>query len=517
MRWFPRLLAPLIFVLAGAVAWGQPVPPPALSRSSNLADVPNKSAGLTNLGLRYASNRAPLPTDDTAHGNLPTSLWLNPLDGQVYNMVDGTANNASWTKMIVPATPGDAGGTPLASYGVCRVVGAYTGNLFTLTRTSDSTTLTAPQGVDTCVNPAPLDAFCANTTCFVSTLNDQSGNGFDCVGVAATGPQWMPNAAINGRRAIRWAAIPHTLLSQTATFKFCTAAGVTTWNPGAYSFVFAGQFAMTSAGPSTLFTDSTSGFGWASSGNVNQRVAIVYGTGATLGVAIPATPVVVGYTAANGAGGNKLSVNNDYAAVFGSVIAAKTGLIVGGSAAYQRMDMLSLTLYATPLTAPQMLNVRASAAAQFKIPPQCCDVVVSVHGDSLLTGDGALTGVPLPTRAVAMQNIPVKLYNFTVFGNVLLGAAPSILAAAAQDLNLVLEPEREAVSGGHRGRRQRYPFGNSGARADFRHPGVDLHAPVGASEHEDHADDHAVANHDPRQPDLPGATATTERHRDRQL
>jgi hypothetical protein len=307
--------------------------------------------------------------------------------------------------------------------------------LFTVTRTSDSTTQAAPQSTNGCADPAPLDTFCANTVCFISTLNDQSGNAFDCVGTAANGPQWMPNIVINGQRAIRFPSVPHTIGSLTTVAKLCTAEGVTSWSTSSYSIVFAGRVSL-SAGPASLFTDSPASAGFSTAGN--NHVAAIFGSGGIAPqLAIPVTPITLGFTTIGGVGGAKLWVGNDFAVANTVALGTKTGLILGtASTQYQRMDLLSFTLYATPLTDAQMLNVRTSVAGQWKIPPQCCDFIVSVHGDSLNTGDGSVTQVGYPNRAIELQNTPVKMYNFSTFGNNLVGNG-GILALATTDMNLI--------------------------------------------------------------------------------
>ncbi len=75
-----------------------------------------------------------------------------------------------------------AGGTPcIAAHSTTRALyNAYAGNLYQVRRSSDSTTrnigVLTTGGV---ANAAAQDSFCANTTCVITVLYDQSGRGND--------------------------------------------------------------------------------------------------------------------------------------------------------------------------------------------------------------------------------------------------------------------------------------------------------------------------------------------------
>jgi len=82
-----------------------------------------------------------------------------------------------------PTRPCDiyaAGGTPcVAAHSTVRALySAYNGNLYQVRRTSDNTTKNIPVlSAGGLANSAVQDTFCAGTTCFISTIYDQSGNG----------------------------------------------------------------------------------------------------------------------------------------------------------------------------------------------------------------------------------------------------------------------------------------------------------------------------------------------------
>ncbi len=106
-----------------------------------------------------------------------------------------------------------AGGTPcVAAHSTTRALyGAYNGPLYQVRRSSDNTTRDI--GVLTTggyANAAAQDSFCANTTCLITVIYDQSGRGNHLtqapVGGAAGGPDNLANATaapttLNGNRA----------------------------------------------------------------------------------------------------------------------------------------------------------------------------------------------------------------------------------------------------------------------------------------------------------------------------
>ena len=73
-----------------------------------------------------------------------------------------------------------SGGTPcVAAHSTTRALySAYTGPLYQVRRGSDSTTLNiAPLSAGGVANAASQDSFCANTTCLITIIYDQSGRG----------------------------------------------------------------------------------------------------------------------------------------------------------------------------------------------------------------------------------------------------------------------------------------------------------------------------------------------------
>jgi hypothetical protein len=106
-----------------------------------------------------------------------------------------------------------AGGTPcVAAHSTTRAMyGAYTGALYQVKRLSDNTTrdigVTSAGGY---ADSAAQDSFCANTTCLITIIYDQSGKGNNLTqapaGGAAGGPDNLANATaapttLNGHKA----------------------------------------------------------------------------------------------------------------------------------------------------------------------------------------------------------------------------------------------------------------------------------------------------------------------------
>lgn len=87
------------------------------------------------------------------------------------------------TGSLVAAGPCDiyaSGGTScIAAHSTTRALySAFSGALYQVKRNSDSTTTTiAPLTAGGVANAAAQDTFCANTTCLITTIYDQSGNG----------------------------------------------------------------------------------------------------------------------------------------------------------------------------------------------------------------------------------------------------------------------------------------------------------------------------------------------------
>jgi non-reducing end alpha-L-arabinofuranosidase len=94
-----------------------------------------------------------------------------------------------------------SGGTPcVAAHSTTRALfGAYTGPLYQVRRSSDNTTTNiSPLSAGGVANAATQNSFCAGTSCVITEIFDQSGNGNNLTqalgGGAAAGPDGLANA-----------------------------------------------------------------------------------------------------------------------------------------------------------------------------------------------------------------------------------------------------------------------------------------------------------------------------------
>ncbi|KAJ7435414.1 alpha-L-arabinofuranosidase [Mycena latifolia] len=133
---------------------------------------------------------------------------------------------------LVTAGPCDiyaSGGTPcVAAHSTTRALfNAFTGSLYQVKRSSDSTTLNiAPKSAGGVANAAAQDSFCAGTTCVITTIFDQTGRGNHLTqapaGGAAGGPDNLASATaapvtLNGQKAYGVFIAPGTGYRNDAT------------------------------------------------------------------------------------------------------------------------------------------------------------------------------------------------------------------------------------------------------------------------------------------------------------
>lgn len=117
----------------------------------------------------------------------------------IYGCVRALAFSLVITSSGVAAGPCDiysAGGTPcIAAHGTTRALyDDYDGALYQVQRNSDGSTIDIePLSAGGVANATPQDDFCAGTTCVITIIYDQSGNGNDLTqappGGAASGPE----------------------------------------------------------------------------------------------------------------------------------------------------------------------------------------------------------------------------------------------------------------------------------------------------------------------------------------
>jgi hypothetical protein len=116
---------------------------------------------------------------DTTYSNTATK-WQEYLDGQTYGKPPFTLA-ISWEEAPLATAILDGYTTGLrAVYAVAWMNSSYTGNCIRVRRASDSTEQDIGfDGVD--LDTSAITTFCTGTNCFLRTVYDQSGNGYDVV------------------------------------------------------------------------------------------------------------------------------------------------------------------------------------------------------------------------------------------------------------------------------------------------------------------------------------------------
>jgi hypothetical protein len=111
-----------------------------------------------------------------------------------------------------------SGGTPcVAAHSSTRALyGSYTGSLYQVLRSSDNATADiAPLSASGVANASAQDSFCADSTCLISIIYDQSGHGNHLSQAPAGGAAQGPN--VNGKDYLAGATgAPVTLNGQKA-------------------------------------------------------------------------------------------------------------------------------------------------------------------------------------------------------------------------------------------------------------------------------------------------------------
>jgi hypothetical protein len=127
-----------------------------------------------------------------------------------------------------------AGGTPcVAAHSTTRALyAAYNGPLYQVRRSSDNSTANiSPLSAGGVANAAAQDSFCANTTCVITVIYDQSGHGNNLTqapgGGAARGPDNLANATaapvtVGGQKAYGVYVAPGTGYRDDATSGIAT-------------------------------------------------------------------------------------------------------------------------------------------------------------------------------------------------------------------------------------------------------------------------------------------------------
>lgn len=108
-----------------------------------------------------------------------TLIWIASASAQIVQF-SGAATSTPSAQYLVQQY-----GTPGLLLSVTKENSAYGGNCMTVRRASGGTQVLGWINTKQC-DTTTFDSFCAATTCFLDTWNDQSGNGLDCVQATTT-------------------------------------------------------------------------------------------------------------------------------------------------------------------------------------------------------------------------------------------------------------------------------------------------------------------------------------------
>jgi hypothetical protein len=362
-----------------------------------------------------ASLRNPLPSDDTTAGYVVGNQWFGT--GPVlWSAKRVTAGNANWQPLPFVTRAGDSVAGPLVVYGTKLLVSAYSGNAVQLTRASDSTTKNVGF-IAGMLDTGTGDAFCAGTTCQMTTLYDQSGNGYNCTASTANAPVWSTTNVIAGTRTIVFNSNPHALVNLPATLSYCTISASMSWVPSTATFFIAG---IHPAGleSRTLVSTIDNSRGWLNGYNQSGLATIGYGSNCM--TYIENEPSVLSISASSSTF-NCYSGNYSSSQGYASQSTFTGGVIGGSSSSFPgTMDMTGFLLWGSTLNAAQVATVQASLYSMFSIPPQFNDKWV-VLGDSMSSGEASLLNNTWARLTLPQLSRPIRLYNHSLFGQMITG------------------------------------------------------------------------------------------------
>ena len=366
-------------------------------------------------------------TDDTTFGYAANNLWF--YNNQFWLAITTTnAGFADWQiQTSISAPMLDLVSGAQGAYGVFRLRNAYAGFAFQVTRSSDSTTLNIPFGVDGVASWSMVDAFCLGTSCGVSDWYDQSGNGYDLTQATFSSmPEILGghsgklrsisfNGVIDGARTLENTALTVSDVSNSS--EFIVGRGLQSGNNlGSTMF--------------QLGDPTYKLFAWSDSAN-NGVKWFCCGSGISLNVGMPAQDQVF-YWNVN-AGTVSVTQNNKTATSGFSVSsAASTGLRIGSTSiisAPTQYEMLAFVVYQSSLSAANQQLATEALYQATGIQPQMQNVLV-LKGDSIMgaTTTGATT-LTLPMQvALNTQN---TVYSYAAPGETLQSVLSTLASYAS--------------------------------------------------------------------------------------
>lgn len=382
--------------------------------TSDTIPVINGGAGDTTSGgiAGLPVNRQPLSTDDTTKGYAINNQWTLGKDAWV--AIGTSSAYANWQIQSRNSAPlaNLISVAPVGAYGVYRLNSNYAGNAFTVTRVSDSTTLNVPFDVTGIANWSLVDAFCLGTTCGVTTLNDQSGNGYDLTATYAN--SWrIEGGYVGSMRAISVDGINvSTPTLANSSLPITNVQNFTALTVGRR----AAQGGSTGTTMFQLGTSSLAFLGWVES--LTNGVKWYQSSGHQFSVGNINNDNVMIWN--NSAGAITLTQNNLSVSSSGVTSGASTGLQLGYSSLVadpDRYEFLSFVLWNSSLSAANQQTVQKAAERDTGVQPQYAANLI-LHGDSITYGTGSQT-VPAVSNGFAQQLIRSYQgrYNVFVYGD----------------------------------------------------------------------------------------------------
>jgi len=141
-----------------------------------------------------------------------SALPAGTLTLSVFLSTGAGGTGAARTATSTPTFSGVLDSLPAAAaaFSVRRLRSAYTGALLRVRRASDNATQDIGATVGGNLNTSALTSFCGSSSCYVTTLYDQSGNGLNAVQATAASQPRLVNAGSietdGGRPALRYTA-----------------------------------------------------------------------------------------------------------------------------------------------------------------------------------------------------------------------------------------------------------------------------------------------------------------------
>jgi hypothetical protein len=417
-------------LLLAALIWV--IPALACAQQIGTQVVPNPIPSLRGgTGFQYYSEtqRTPNSSDDTTRIYSANQFWKDQ-NGNLWQDTVNTAGAAVWNPLGNFKTyPCDAAGGCATAYGIFKVVSAYAGNSFQVTRASDSTTqnigfISSPLYSLPVADMAAMNAFCAGTTCTVSKIFNQSATTTtdDCTPSAAGAQPPMPLTLIGGYPAFMMNG--NFRAQQGSSFGAECTDGSFSESNQAVSFFFIGRLNATGGTGVMVQTGgaATELGRWYVSANAYDASSASGGTYffANTQGNLSNSADVFGIAAGTS---NVIAYYNDQSQTVTSAFTSHTwtSLTLGTDPSlesnhwYADMNWFAFMTFGSQISSTLVTQLKEAAYSAFPIYPQLRENFVVV-GTSLDQGWGDTIGQNWPNQFLMMLPKPLKLVNLGVAG-----------------------------------------------------------------------------------------------------